>query len=77
MSNTALPGQEAYCAAEAAGDLRTCIHRPFLPGKASEQAIGESDGRIEVTTCTSSNIYPKHDSKAPSVLLLSSAYGFQ
>jgi hypothetical protein len=52
-------------ATEAACHLSASICRPLTPGELAEYAVGERDGRVEMTSCTTSSIYPKHDAYAP------------
>jgi hypothetical protein len=59
------PRSKAYGTTEAAGHLRTCIRRPLLPGKATEQAIDKGDGRVEVATGTPCTVHPQHNPQTP------------
>jgi len=50
---------------EAACNLSAGVCGPLTPGELSEYAICERDGRIEMSSCATCSIYPKHDAYAP------------
>jgi hypothetical protein len=66
-----------YCTAKATSHLCTCIRWPFLPGKATEHAIGECNSRVEVASRTSSNVNTKHHAEAPAGIVVSAARDLQ